>query len=254
MFDINWLWLAVAWFSLPVLGVLGGVFVWRRLYRELPFFFFYVLAAFSVGTVRLLTYKLASPKVYFYVFWYSDFVAVMAALLAIYEVFLRRLFPSFHRVRLYRVLFPTAAFVIALLAFLTAAHAGDRRAAFHATSRALDFLRSAVVGFFAALTLVMGRRFAGFDFWIAAGFGTQAAVALATAAIRTRMPQMPRALDMAEFATFDIVSAVWLIVFSKSESQTDVPPRGQLDREMLHEARSWETVLKNWLTPGKSKR
>lgn len=250
----NWLWIALGWFSLPVLGVLGGVLVWRRLYRELPFFFSYVLTAFLVGAVRLVVYKLGSRTLYFYLYWYSDFVLVMAALLAIYEVFLRRLFPSFHKVRLYRFLFPAAAFVIALAAFLTASHSFDRRAAFAATSRSLDFLRSAVVGFFAALTLLMGRRFSGFDFWIAAGFGIQAAIALANAAIRTRLPGAARIFGAAELITYDLVSIVWLITFWMPEKGEERPPGDHLDREMLHQARSWETLLKDWLIPGRSRR
>lgn len=254
MTNTNWLRVALGFFSLPVLGVLGGVFVWRKLYRELPFFFSYVLAAVLVGAVRLVTYKLGSRHAYFYVYWYSDFVLVITALLAIYEVFLRRLFPWFHKVRLYRFLFPAASFVIALLAFLTAAQSPDRNAAFVATSRSFDFLRSAVIGFFSALILLMGRQFAGFEFWIAAGFGTQAAVALANAAVRARLHHRIAIFDSAERITYDLVCLVWLVTFCKPEKRAEFPPAERLDREMLHQARTWETILKDWLTPGKSKR
>jgi hypothetical protein len=251
----KWLWDGIVWLSLPLLGVLGGVFVWRRLYRELPFFFLYVLSGLLIGVVRLITYRLGSSQAYFYVYWYSEFAGTMAPMLAIYEVFLRRLFPAFHKVRLYRFLFPAAAFVIAFLAFLSAAHAAtDLRAAFDSTSRALDFLRSAVVGFFAALTLLMGRRFAGSDFWIAAGFGIQAAVALANAAIRTRFPSTAAAFDVAEIVTYDLVCLTWLVTFWRSDTEREPPASTHLDPAMLHEARSWETMLKDWLTPGKNKR
>ncbi len=254
MTKTDWLWVSLGWFSLPLLGVLGGVFLWRRLYRELPLFFSYLLAAFLVGSIRLVTYRLGTPRAYFLVYWYSDFVLVMTALLAIYEVFLRRLFPKFHKVRLYRFLFPGAVCAVALLAFLTAAHSPDRNLAFAAISRSFDFLRSAVIGFFAAITLLMGRGFAGFEFWIAAGFGIQAAVALANAALRTRLPHATAVLDAIEIITYDLACLIWLIAFWKPEKRTEFLAADQLDPEMLHQARSWETLLKNWLTPGRSKR
>lgn len=251
MANTNWLWVTLGWFSQPVLGVLGGVLVWRRLHREFPFFFSYLLAAFFCGALRLAAYRFGSALVYFYVYWYSDFVGVMAALLAIYEVFLRRLFPAFHKVRLYRILFPGAALIIALLAFLTAAQSSDHNAAFHATSHSFDFIRSAVIGFFAALTLLMGRRFAGLDFWIAAGFGIQAAVALANAALRTRLPQATVILDSMEIITYDLACLIWLIAFWKPGQRAEFLPDDRVTPEVLDQARSWETLLKNWLIPRK---
>jgi hypothetical protein len=253
MSDAGWVWVALGWFSLPLLGVVGVVCVRRRIYRELPFFFAYVLAAFLIGTVRFLIYKLGSPRAYFYVYWYTDFMSVIAALLAIYEVFLLRIFPSFYKVRFYRLLFPVAASVIAFLAFLTAVAAADRKEALSMTSRALDFLRSAVIGFFAALTLLMGRSFAGQEFWVATGFGIQAAAALANAAIRTRLPQAASVLDAGELIAYNLSCMIWLAAFWKPGQRAESIPAAGLDLEMVREARTWETILKNWLSPKKSK-
>src|SRR5262249_45652472 len=158
--------------------------------------------------------------------------------------FLRRLFPMFHKVRLYRFLFPAVGFIIALLAFLTVALSPDRKAAFVATSRGLDFLRTAVVGFFAALTLVMGRRFSGFDFWIAGGFGVQAAVTLANAATRILLPQTAAVFDTVELITYDLVCFIWIIVFWKGENRPELRLDEQPDPALLQEARTWETMLK----------
>lgn len=253
MTPTSWLWDILAWFSLPVLGLLAAFMAKRKFYREFPFFFAYVLIACLVGVVRFVVYKECRPIVYFYVFWCSDFVLLTAAFLTLYETFLRRIFPAFSAARLYRYLFPAAAGVIAFLAFLTALDSPDRRAAFLITSRIFDFLRSSVIGFFVLLILLMGREFSGYEFSIACGFGLQAAVALANSAVKARAHYASTNLDRLESIAYDMACLIWFVSFSRRpRSQTRLPD--QLDPKMLHEARTWEVLLKAWLTPGKSKR
>jgi hypothetical protein len=251
MTPTSWIWDFLAWLSLPLLILLAGVIAWRHLQRKFPFFFAYVLIAFSAGVVRFIVYKLFSTTVYFYVFWASDVVVVLAALLAIYETFLRRLFPRFAAVRFYRYLFPAAAIVIALLGFLTALHSPNTGAAYYITSRVLDFIRSAVIGFFVAVILLMGRQFTGYEFSIAAGFGIQAAMALANAAIRAQMHYRATPLDRFEPVAFDAACLIWLWAFAnKKNIPKDKSTAVQLEPEMLHQARKWEDVLKDF-TSGK---
>ncbi len=249
----GWLRDVLGWLSVPILALLAGLIARRKLYREFPFFFAYILIACFVGVVRFIVYKEYSQILYFYVYWCSDFVLVVSAFLALYETFLRRIFPGFSSVRLYRYLFPTAAVVVALLAFLTALHSPNRNAAYFITTRIFDFLRSAVIGFFVALILLMGRRFSGYEFSIACGFGLQAAVALVNSAVKAQSQYKSTILDSFEVIAYDVACVIWLISFSKRPPQM-VTSDDQIQPEMLHEARKWETVLKDWLTLGKSKR
>ncbi|MGC2695180.1 MAG: hypothetical protein WA738_05255 [Candidatus Angelobacter sp.] len=251
MTSANWFWGLLAWASLPLLAVLASVLIWRRLQREFPFFLSYVAVAFLVGVIRFVVYKTCSPTAYFYVFWCTDVVVVLAALLAIYETFLRRIFPGFAAVRFYRYLFPAAAVVIAFLGFLTALYSADTRAAFLITSRVLDFIRSAVIGFFVAVILFMGRQFSGHEFSIAAGFGLQAAVALANAALRTRMQHAATTLDRFEPLAFDISCLIWLWSFSQTIKPSLPKQTEELHVETLHQAKKWEEVLKDFLTSSK---
>src|SRR5580698_101238 len=128
--SLDWIWDVVAWMSLPLLVLLAGAMVWKRLVREFPFFFTYVTVTAVIGVIRFVAYKGYSAKVYFVVYWSSDFVILLTTFLAIYEVFIRRIFPGFGRVRFYRYLFPLFAFIISLTAFLAALYAPDQRAAF----------------------------------------------------------------------------------------------------------------------------
>lgn len=245
MLKAEFVWELLAWVSMPILALLGVLLVARRFYREFPLFTLYVVLAFSVGIVRYVVFTRFSPPAYFRVYWYSDFTLVLATFLAIYETFLRRLFPAFYKVRFYRELFPLVASVLALLAFLTAANSFDQRAAFFITSRVFDFVRSAVIAFFVLLILVMGRRFTGQDFSIAAGFGLQAAAALVNAAVRTRTNYRQTVLDHVETAAFDIACLIWLLSFWKRSVPADNAK--DLNPELLTQAQSWEKILKRWL-------
>jgi hypothetical protein len=203
-----------------------------------------------VGIVRFVVYK-NFPQAYFYVYWWSDFIGVLVALLAIYETFLRRIFPRFAAVRFYRYLFPAAAVIIAFLAFLAVQHSADTRTSYQVTSRVLDFVRSAVIGFFVAVILLMGRQFSGYEFSVAAGFGIQAAVALANAALRVQAHNRSTLMDRIEPLVFDASCIIWLWAFSRENKSASPPRLDTLDPKTLHQAKKWEEILKDLLTPGK---
>jgi hypothetical protein len=250
MTSTDWIWDVVAWVSLPLLVILAGVMLWKRQAREFPFFFTYVAATVFIGVIRFVAYKEYSAQVYFYVYWISDFILLPVTSLAIYEIFLKRIFPGFGRVRFYRYLFPSFAVLISIVAFLMAAHAPDQRAAFLMTSRILDFLRSTVIGFFVLLILFMGRSFAGHEFSITSGFGIQAAIALANAAVRLHKGARSFAMDRLELIAFDVACVIWLWSFSTSKK---APPKDfhDIDPNALETARKWEKSLKEFVSHGK---
>ncbi len=152
-------------------------------------------------------------------------------------------------VRFYRYLFPTVAFVISLLAFLMDLHAPDTRAAFLVTGRIFDFLRSAVIGFFVLLILLMGRAFAGYAFSITSGFGIQAAIALANWAVRMRGTKSI-SMDRLESLAFDLACVIWLYSFARGK-KPGVNNTGDASPETLQEAKKWEKSLKDYIASGK---
>lgn len=238
------------WFPVVVLALLSAVFIWRRIWSELPLFFLYIVSAPTVGMLRYAAF-LASKTVYFYVFWISELELAVVFSLALYEVFLRRLFPRFHKIRVYRRLFPAVAALILLLTIIAALQSADTKAAFQTASRAFDFVRTAFLVFFMALMLLMGRQWTRYDFGITLGFGIQAAAALTNAAVRARLGHRSTTFDAVEAITFEIACVIWLIAFMKPERADHLQPAAALDPAVLHQARKWETVLKDWLTPGK---
>lgn len=238
------------WFPVAALAILSLVFILRRTFFELPFFFLYTSSSFVFGVFRYSAFKI-DRNVFFYVFWISELAGAVIFSLALYEVFLRRLFPRFHKVSLYRALFPIVAAAILMLTIIAVLQSSDRGAAFHVASQAFDFVRTAFLVFFMLLMLLMGRQWSRYDLGITLGFGLQAAAALLNAAVKARLGHRSQFFDTAEAITFDIACVIWLVTFSKPEQSDRLQPAEALDPLVLPQARKWESVLKDWLTPGK---
>ena len=238
------------WASVFALIALSGLCLWRRAYKTLPVFFFFTVSAWLFGVLRYYAFRVGG-SFYFYLYWISELAGAAIVSLALYEVFLRRLFPRFYKVRFYRALFPLAAGAVLLLTIAAVLQSSDRNAAFQTASRAYDFMRTACLVFFMLLVSLMGRNWTRYDLGVTLGFGIQAVVALVNAAVRARFGQRSPMLDSLESIAFEIACVIWLITFLKPEKTSQLQPSGPPDPAVLQQARKWETALKDWLTPGK---
>jgi hypothetical protein len=248
--DYGWFWEIVNWLSLPILTALAGIFLWRGLNREFPLFFGFIVVS-DVSTVLRFVAQFSSPRAYFYSYWITDLVIMVFNFLAIYELFVTRLFPGFFKIRFYRYLFPLMAAAIIFLGWLTALESPDKNAAFFIEARVLDFAMAAMLAFFAGLMMLMGRVWTRYDFGIATGFGINAAVFLFASAMWVRTHYRPSSVDHLPLIAYDISCLIWLCCFwSAPKIQGPVPPQ-PLAPEALHEAKKWEQSLKDFMSQGK---
>lgn len=244
-------WEILDWMSLPVLAVLGGIIVWRKQHREFPLFLSYVVVSVLEAIVRFVAHQFGSRHTYSYTFWISDLAATIFNFLAVYELLARRLFPGFYKVRVYRFLFPLIATVVLVGAWFTAIEAPNKSAALAIEARALSFILVAILAFLVALTLAMGISWTRYDFAIAFGFAIYNAAFLITSAAWVRSHYTTVSIQQLPLIAFDVSSLVWLVAFAKPEKQRGSMPGDDVDPQMLHEARRWETALKHWLKQGK---
>lgn len=240
------LWQAIDWFSLPAFGILTAILLRKRLQRQFRLFFLYIAFSFLVDLARLAAYR-ANYKIYLYTYWLSETAITVAALAVAFQLFLRRLFPGFYKVRGYRYVFGFAALIICCLTFLTAIESIRTARVLSVLLKvlhSLDFLRVAVLFFLVALMTFMGRRWQRYEFGIALGLAIQAAAFLVvfatwTVYIRTLVDQLP------VFAE-DAACLIWLITFLKPE-RPSVPPQ-TVSPEVLTEARKWQEAAKGSVT------
>jgi len=238
------------WMSLPALAVLVGIFVWRKHRREFPLFFWYLIVN-ELATVARFFAQRGSPTTYFYVYWISDLLTTIFNFLAVYELFARRLFPRFHKVRVYRYLFPLMASGVLVGAWFTALEAPNKLAALLIEARVLSFILVAILAFFVVLMLAMGRYWTRYDFGIAFGFALYNAAFLITSAAWVRSHYHAVSFQELPLIAFDVSCLVWLFAFLQPEKQPVLYPADAMDPQMLHEARNWENVLKDWLNQEK---
>src|SRR5262249_40302566 len=73
---------------------LAAVLVRRKAHREFPFFFLYVSSSILIGLIRACVS--GNYRLYFEVYWTTEALYVVLALLALHEVF-RKVFASFYK-------------------------------------------------------------------------------------------------------------------------------------------------------------
>jgi hypothetical protein len=243
-------WQLVGWFSLPLLAILAAVLIWRKILNEFPLFSCYILASATAGVGRLVVYY-GSRKSYPYAYWTSGVLLTLLALLAAYELFWRRLFPRFHKVRFYRYLFPVVAVLLSLLA--VPALEAHRFVMLLVVTHVLDALRVATLLFFVGLMLFMGRDWTKYELGIGLGLGLQASALLATFAIWTTNPAIRGFLNQLPAIAYDLACLIWLVTFASPEKRAAIA-KAPLGSEIVREAQQWEKSLKRSLTGKKHSR
>jgi len=245
----GWLSFLVNWLGLPALALLAFVLIYRRWHRVFPLFTLYVIAAELLGIIRLASLS-ASSRLYAKIYWISDAVSAALALLATYELFFKRLFPSYHQIRFYRMLFPAVAILITVGAVVDAL-LGGHFSILAKTIHVYIFVRAAGLFFFVALMLIMGRRWNKQEFGIAFGFALDVSASLIL--LGTWSHNSSRSAIIAGWSVFayDIACIVWLYCFWTAPKSQAVLPSQPLSPDALHEAKKWEESLKDFMSQGK---
>jgi hypothetical protein len=100
----------------PILTAWLAVLLLRRkLHREFPFFFCYVIASVLIPVIRLAFHH--DYLVWFKVVWSTEAIYVLLALLALHEIF-RKVFAAFYERRWFWLFFPVVVIAISVLAVI----------------------------------------------------------------------------------------------------------------------------------------
>jgi len=245
----GWFQFLIDWVGLPSLALLAVILIYRRWYREFPFFCLYVIGAEFVGITRLFFFG-ESTRVYSRVYWISDTALAAFAFLATYELFFRRLFPGFYKTRFYRLLFPAAAILVTVLVSCSSLM-GGHLFALALTTRIFVFLRAAILVFFVALMIMMGRQWTKQEFAIAFGFGLDVSTSSILLGILSYKSSRNEILSRIAVIAYDLACLIWLYCFWSAPKSQATFPTSSLPSEALHEAKKWEKTLKDYIAPGK---
>src|SRR5262249_1658608 len=183
------MWSAYAILSLTpaaVLLVLLVLFIRRRFYRGFPFFFGYISFALLSAALRWSVRN--APLSYFLIYWVTEAMYGILALLALNEVF-KHLFELDYREHWwFRLWLPTAAFVIPLVFLILPL---GRIPSYWPTNIVFSFdlgmhcLEAFVLVLFVLLDKILVAAYDQYDFGIVRGFGVSAAVTILADLLRS---------------------------------------------------------------------
>jgi hypothetical protein len=237
----------------PVLTVwIVVLLVRRKLHREFLFFFVYLGISVVISLVRLAV--ISNYGMYFKVFWATDVLYDVLALLALHEVF-REVFLSFFALWWwFRLLFPGAALFIAFSSIHKALHNPALQAPrpmeiIFAFANAVDYLEALLFGLFFALVLLLGVRWRSYPFGIVEGFGISALGGMLAYGLRSEFgtkynPFVKYALPV----SYLLGLMVWLDTFLRQpDPEVAHAWRERVTPEqLLAEAREYIAVLKRF--------
>jgi hypothetical protein len=160
------------------------------------------------------------------------------------------LFPAFYKISFFRYLFPITAILITLLGASVALYRGERTV-LETGVRIYECLLAGTILFFAALMVFMGRHWTKQEFGIAFGFGLDVSSTFASLAVISSHFHQGAFTSRIYVFAYDLACIVWIYCFWSSPAVKKDGPPPSLSADALHEARKWETGLKDFIAPGK---
>lgn len=220
----------IVWIAHPVLElVLASLLVRRKLHRQFPVFFAYIISQILNFAILFPIFK-AGPThygAYFYAYWIGSVVSLAIGFKVIHEIFLD-VFRPYHTLKdLGTVLFRWAALVMLLVAMVVAAssQAGTNEPVTQAVlmvQRCVRVIQCGLVLFLLVFSKYLGVSWRQHSFGIALGFGGFASVELATVALYSGGQVQPNTLNTAITLAYTLSLVTWIFYAAlKSPSRQD---------------------------------
>ena len=229
----------------------AALVVRRKFHREFPFFFTYLIVSVLVPVLRLAVS--GDYPMFFTVFWATEALYAVLALLALYEVFHEVFLPFYQLWWWFRLLFPGAALLIAFLSIRHALHPWSQRAQpmeiIVAFATSVNYLEALLFGLFFALVLLLGVRWRSYPFGIVEGFGLYALGGLIAYRLRSEFGTKYNTIVKYALPVAYVVGVlVWLDTFLRQPDPELVHAwRDKITpQQLLAEARGYIKTLKRF--------
>lgn len=230
-------------------SVLAGIMVKRKLNRQFPVFFAYILSQIVPFAVLLPLYRSgpAYYDAYFYVYWLSAAISLAIGFKVIHEVVLT-VFRPYHALKdLASVLFKWAALVMLLVALVVAASSSTATnspvtQAVITAQRCVRVVQCGLILFLLVFSKYLGISWRQHTFGIALGFGGYAGVELASVALYVGGQIHPNTMNALQASAYLLTILTWI-----GYAASPAPKRE--DSGMLLTSQRWEQSLTDLHTP-----
>jgi hypothetical protein len=230
------------WFVPIVLQTAVSVFMVRRkLHRQLPYFFAYIVFQSSYSTASwFIRHKM--PQ-YFYFYWGSELLSTILELAVIYEVF-RNVVTRYERIqRLGFTMYRWFAVALLVVATMMAATGPDVNMAamqgIVTLERGLRIIQAGLVVFLFFFASYLGLSWRNWLFGVALGFGFFASVELALAAVSTELGITGNHLyALFKPIAYNCTVLIWAVYVFRRQ-----PVAKPITAMPRHELAAWDTTL-----------
>jgi hypothetical protein len=208
----------IMWVAHPAMeSVLAGIMVKRRLNRQFPMFFAYILSQIINFLILFPLYKKGPAwyDTYFYVYWLGAAVSLGLGFKVIHEIVLN-VFRPYHALKdLSTILFRWAALVMLLVALVVAtSNAGSNISpitqAVVTAERCVRVVQCGLILFLLVFSKYLGISWRQHSLGIALGFGGYATVELAAFALFAGGQIQTPMVGKIEGITYTLAICVWI--------------------------------------------
>ena len=229
---------------------LASILVWRRLYKDFPFFFAYIISSILIAIVRLSVS--GNYLTFFRVVWATEALYALLALLALHEVF-RWVFLAFFEKRWFWLFFPSAFAAMSTLVALyhfraLPAQANQAINLILSFGMAVNWVQAGLFVLFFALVWFHGIRWRDYPFGIVVGFTVIAIGSLGARWARSEFGTKFNFLASYAPAVAYIVAVVlWLITFIRPPEAEPEWALNMTPEQMLHEVQQYTRIIERFL-------
>jgi hypothetical protein len=216
--DMSWFSHSVVfdlWCAQPILqSVVAAIFWRRKLHKQFPVFFLFLLAQVANFLITLPLYLAGNLKVYFIFFWLGEAVNAILGFKVIHEIFLD-VFRPYHTLKdLGTLMFRWAGVVMLLVSVVVAfSNSFDQGLLIHAVTTLERSVRIVQLGLI--LFLLLFSRFLGvsrkqISFGISLGFGLFAGVDLMMYAMNSGGLITQGVFNLCDLSAYNLAIGIWL--------------------------------------------
>lgn len=230
-------------------AALAGIMVKRKLHRQFPVFFIYILSQIVPFAILFPLYMSgpAHYDTYFYVYWVSAAISLAIGFKVIHEIVLA-VFKPFHALRdLATILFKWAALVMLLVALVVAASSPASSSpitqAVVTAQRCVRVVQCGLILFLLVFSSYLGISWKQHSLGIALGFGGYATVELAAFALYAGGQIHSNTVGMLQSFAYTLAILTWI-----GYAILKAPERE--DSARLLTSQRWEQGLTDLQTPG----
>lgn len=235
-----------------ILLVLAVIFFRRKLHRDFLFFFIYVL--YSVGAGVMLVAVAGRPTLYFWLYWITEALNAILALLVLREIFHRIFALPFAMYRWVRFLVPSTVVIILTIAIREMVYrplgrgiVGRLVSAIYWFDVGVHALEGTILLLIVGLTLIFPVKWRSrqYELGILAGFGISAAVSMIADLLRLlRGNSYETFFRYGPPIAYVLATLIWLHVFT-SPLQTLFQP--QMDWDEMQGVMRRSRELLQWI-------